>query len=241
MSDETPSESPAAPTEPERLVLRPEVRRVLGVLIEKSLATPDYYPMTTKAIIAGSNQKNNRHPVTHLSEDEVEAALSELQHRRIVLAVKSPGGRAAKWRHELQRVYNLQGREQAVLAELLLRGPQAEGELRARASRMKDVEDLDALHDVLTSMRDREPCFAVRLSPEGQVRGVRHAHALYPADEIERLREQAEEQGEASEAAAASSVRGTRVTDLQERVAALEARLSRLEEALGLGDDEEGE
>ena len=241
MSDESPHESPTVPTEPEGLVLGSEVRRVLGVLIEKSLATPDYYPMTTKAIIAGSNQKNNRHPVTHLSDGDVEAALSELQHRRIVLAVKSPGGRAAKWRHELQRVYNLQGREQAVLAELLLRGPQAEGELRARASRMKDVEDLDALHDVLASMRDREPCFAVRLSPEGQVRGVRHAHALYPADEIERLREQAEEQGEASEAAAASSVRGTRVTDLQERVAALEARLSHIEEALGLGDDEGGE
>ncbi len=243
MSDEIPSESPAAPTqpEPERLVLRPEVRRVLGVLIEKSLATPDYYPMTTKAIIAGSNQKNNRHPVTQLSEDDVEAALSELQHRRIVLAVKSPGGRAAKWRQELQRVYNLQGREQAVLAELLLRGPQAEGELRARASRMKDVEDLDALHDVLTSMRDREPCFAVRLSPEGQVRGVRHAHALYPVDEIERLREQAEEQGEASELAAASSVRGTRVENLQERVAELEARLTRIEQAFGIGDDEKSE
>jgi len=227
MSDESPPESPAAPVEPERLVLGPVVRRVLGVLIEKSLATPDYYPMTTKAIIAGANQKNNRHPVTQLTEDEVEVALSELQHRRIVLAVKAPGGRAPKWRQELQRVYNLQGREQAVLGELLLRGPQAEGELRARASRMKEVDDLDALHDVLRSMREREPCFAVRLSPEGQVRGVRHAHALYPPEEIEQLREQAEEQGEASEIAAASSVRGTRV-----------ARLTRIEEALGLDGDE---
>ena len=241
MTDDMPPESPQTPEsapEPERLVLGPVVRRVLGVLIEKSLATPDYYPMTTKAIVAGSNQKNNRHPVMALSDDEVEAALSELQQRRIVLAVKSPGGRSTKWRHELQRVYNLQGREQAVLGELLLRGPQAEGELRARASRMKEVDDLDALHDVLASMRDREPCFAVRLSPEGQIRGVRHAHALYPADEIDRLREQAEEQGEASEIAAASSVRGTRVENLQGRVADLEARLARIEAALGLDGDE---
>lgn len=244
MSDDSPldpPESPSQPAEPERLVLGPVVRRVLGVLIEKSLATPDYYPMTTKAIVTASNQKNNRHPVTQLTEDEVETALSDLQRRRIVIAVKSPGGRGPKWRQELQRVFNLQGREQAVLGELLLRGPQAEGELRARASRMKEIDDLDALHDVLASMRDREPAFAVRLSPPEQVRGVRHAHALYPPEELERLREQAEAQGDASEASAAASVRGGRVEALQLRVAELEARLARIEEALGLEAEDGGE
>jgi uncharacterized protein YceH (UPF0502 family) len=241
MSDESPQDTPTPPAEPERLVLGPVVRRVLGVLIEKSLATPDYYPMTTKAIVTAANQKNNRLPVTQLTADEVETALSELQRRRIVLAVKSPGGRGPKWRQELQRVYNLQGREQAVLGELLLRGPQAEGELRARASRMKEIDDLDSLHEVLASMRDREPSFAVRLSPEGQVRGVRHAHDLYPAEELERLRVQAAEQGEASEATAAASVRGGRVENLQGRVAELEARLARIEAALGLDAQDEGE
>jgi uncharacterized protein YceH (UPF0502 family) len=235
-----PDASPASPAPAERLVLRPEVRRVLGVLIEKSLATPDYYPMTTKALVAGCNQKNNRHPVTGYSEDEVRDALSELQERRLVLAVKEQGSRATKWRHELQRLFNLQGKEQAVIAELLLRGPQAEGELRARASRMREVEDLQQLHEVLQALRERTPPFAVRLSAEGQVRGVRHAHALYPEDELERLREEVVEQGTASETVAAASARAGREEELASRLAALESRVARLESALGV-EPESGE
>lgn len=235
MTPDSPDETGAEA--PERLDLGPAERRVLGVLIEKSLATPDYYPMTVKALVAACNQRNNRHPVTHYGEDEVLEALSSLQARRIVLAVKGPGGRATKWRHELQRVYNLQGREQAVLAELMLRGPQAEGELRARAARMRDIEDLDTLHEVLASLRDRSPTFAVRLSPEGQVRGVRHAHALYDDEELERLRHEAEEQGSASESGSSGAgARGARVDDLEARVRALEERVAQLESALGLGE-----
>ena len=237
MHPDGPDSGGAGPDAPERLFLGPEERRVLGVLIEKSLATPDYYPMTVKALVAACNQKNNRHPVTHYGEDEVQEALSSLQRRRIVLAVKEPGGRSTKWRHELQRVYNLQGREQAVLAELMLRGPQAEGELRARASRMREVDDLDALHEVLVSLRDRSPTFAVRLSPEGQVRGVRHAHALYDDAELERLRQEAEEQGSASESSASGAgARGARVDELEARVRALEERVAKLETSLGLDD-----
>ncbi|MEM7246018.1 MAG: DUF480 domain-containing protein [Acidobacteriota bacterium] len=228
----------------ERLILHPEERRVLGVLIEKSLATPDYYPMTLKALVAACNQKSNRHPVSSYDDGEVQEALSSLLERRYVLAVKDSGGRSTKWRHEMQRVFDLQGKQAAVLAELLLRGPQTEGELRARASRMRQIDDLDGLHEVLEQLRDRRPTFARRLSPEGATRGVRHAHELYTDEERERLSVETVEQGSAVEASAAPVARSRtvaevevlqgQVTELQARLAATEARLGRLETALGI-------
>lgn len=218
---------------PDRLRLGAVSRRVLGVLIEKSLATPDYYPMTLKALVAGSNQKNNRDPITALDDVEVESALSDLQARRLVLAVKESGSRSTKWRHELQRVYNLQGRELAVLAELLLRGAQAEGELRARAARMRPIDDLQSLHETLESLSTREPPFARRLSPEGQVRGVRHAHLLYEDDELEQV-ERLEAEVPLAPAPVAGRARDEELVALRERVVRLEARLSRIEGELGL-------
>ena len=237
MSDER---SMAVQRSDERLVLHPEVRRVLGVLLEKSLATPDYYPMTLKALVAGCNQKNNRHPVSHYTEDDVRDALSALQAEGLVLAVKDSGSRATRWRHELQRQYNLQARHAAVVAELLLRGPQTEGELRTRASRMKVIDDMDTLHEVLANLRDRTPPFALRLSPEGMVRGVRHAHALYPDEELERLKVEAEEQRVPLEAAPSAPTRAAaEIAELRERLDGLEARLARLEQSLGISAEDD--
>lgn len=204
-------------------------RRVLGTLIEKNLTTPDSYPITHKALVAGCNQKNNRDPVTSLSEDDVQAALAALQGKRMVMAVRPEHGHATRWRHELDRKFGIQGRELAVLGELLLRGPQTEGELRARANRMRAFPDLEALHETLVRLREWNPPLAVRLSPEGAVRGVRFAHTLYPGAEMEQvIRSEGSLPPDAAREVAAA-LPPSEVSLLRTRIAVIESRLARIE------------
>src|SRR5829696_854322 len=123
-------------------------RRILGVLVEKAKTTPDAYPMTVNALVTGSNQKSNRDPVLSLEDLDVEDALASCQKKGLVIRITG-SGRVEKWRHDLYEDWTHDKVELAILAELLLRGPQTEGELRGRASRMDPIEDLDALRTIL--------------------------------------------------------------------------------------------
>lgn len=221
MTDATPLPAP-------RLDLGPHERRALGVLIEKALATPEYYPLTLKALVAGCNQRNNRDPVMDLAESDVEAALAGLRSRGFVMSVRTDTGWATRWRHEVDRRLAVGTRELAILAELLLRGPQTEGELRTRAGRMTSLQDLEAVHEVLARLQEAAPPLVTRLSPPGAIRGVRYADLLQPASEVERVRE-AGSHPPAREIPVAPPVAG-----LEPRLAALEERVRRLEEALGV-------
>src|SRR6476659_6652589 len=116
-------------------VLDAKARRVLGVLIEKAKTTPDAYPLTLNALVTGCNQKSNRDPIMELDEADVEETLRGLKAHAIV--VKVFGGRSERWRHLLYETWNVDKLELAILGELLLRGPQSEGDLRGRASRME--------------------------------------------------------------------------------------------------------
>ncbi len=166
--------------------LAPRERRVLGVLVEKAKTTPEYYPLSVAAIVTGSNQKSNRDPVTNYDQDDVEDTLHALRMKGAVILVEG-GGRVARWKHTLYDWLKVSKVELAVLAELLLRGPQTEGELRARASRMEPLADLPALQAILEALAPRG--LVQYLSPPGQKRGVFVAHGLYPADELERVRQ----------------------------------------------------
>src|SRR5436305_10037659 len=103
--------------------------------------------MTLNALTTGCNQKSNRDPVLDLTEDVVEETLGRLQRRGVVS--KLVGGRVDRWRHLLYEAWRVSKVELAVLAELLLRGPQTEGDLRGRAARMEEIKDLDELRAVL--------------------------------------------------------------------------------------------
>src|SRR5262245_47247307 len=123
--------------------------RVLGVLIEKELTTPEQYPLTLNAATNGSNQKNNRDPVLDLTEHEVDGALRKMIVKGFVGSVHPVGSRVEKFRHNAETVLSIERAQMAVLAELLLRGPQQPGELRGRAVRMAPIESLAALVEVL--------------------------------------------------------------------------------------------
>ncbi len=180
---ETPS--PAAPGAPQTLpVLTTPERRVLGVLVEKAKTTPDAYPMSLNALVTGSNQKSNRDPVLNLSEDDIEEALRSAQQKGYAIRVTG-SGRVERWRHNLYDALHINKVELAVIAELLLRGPQTEGELRGRAARMEPIEDLDALRAVLKPLAERR--LVVYLSPE-KSRGTVVTHGFHALQELERLR-----------------------------------------------------
>ncbi len=170
-------------------VVRPPLtgreRRVIGVLVEKAKTTPDVYPMTINAIVTGCNQKSNRDPVTNYDADDVEDILIGLRKKGAIVMVEG-GGRAVRYKHTMYDWLKVSKVELAVLAELMLRGPQTEGDLRARASRMEPLVDITALQNVLEALQSRG--LVVRLSPEGQQRGVVVTHGLYPPDELVKVK-----------------------------------------------------
>jgi uncharacterized protein YceH (UPF0502 family) len=158
-------------------------RRTLGVLVEKAKTTPEAYPLSLNALVTGSNQKSNRDPILDLTDADIEDALAECQKTGLVTQII--GGRVERWRHNLYDVWRVNKVELAVLTELLLRGPQTEGELRGRASRMEPIADLDALRAVLKPLAERK--LVVYLTEEGK-RGTTVTHGFHDAAELERLR-----------------------------------------------------
>ncbi len=219
----SPALSPPTPPVPAWPVLDVAERRVLGVLIEKAKTTPDAYPMSVNALVTGSNQKSNRDPLLNLTEDDVEETLQRSQQRGY--AIKITGGRVIRWRHNLYDALGVGKVELAVLAELLLRGPQTEGELRGRASRMEPVDDLDALRAVLRPLKGRR--LVVYLTPEGK-RGTVLTHGFHAPQELEKLRT-LHSAGAAEEEPSAAPARLTPSVS-EDRVRALETRLQEADE-----------
>lgn len=152
--------------------------RVLGVLVEKELTTPDQYPMTLNGVTLGCNQKSNRDPVLNLMESEVNAALGKLIVKGYVGSVHPMGSRVEKFRHNAGAVLNVGVPQVAVLAELLMRGPQQPGELRARVSRMTAVETLADLSKMLEPLLERG--LVVRLPPSPGSRAENYAQTIAP-------------------------------------------------------------
>lgn len=176
-------------------------RRVLGVLAEKAKTTPDAYPMSINGICTGANQKSNRYPLMQLDPDDVEESLDRLRDLGAVAVIQG-SGRVSKYRHYLYEWLGVDKVELAVMAELLLRGTQTEGELRGRAARMEPIADLAALRPVLESLKAKGLVFP--LTPEG--RGHVVTHALYEPRELEK--QKAEYAGGARPDVSAGSVSG---------------------------------
>lgn len=158
-------------------------RRVLGVLVEKGYTTPEQYPLSLNGIVVGSNQKSCRDPVCSLDENSVLNALESLRMKGLVILVRVEGSRVDRWKHKLGEALSLQPKEISILAELLLRGAQTDGELRARASRMLPMESVEEVEGLLEKLVSRAEPLVRRASPREKKRGAKFDHALYaPAD-----------------------------------------------------------
>lgn len=165
---------------PEVRELSAAQRRVLGVLLEKSFTTPEYYPMTLKAVVAACNQKSNRYPMVDYDEDRAEDVLTELRELGLVAVIRTESGRTERYRHYVRKRYKFSERQLAILTELLLRGRQSLGELRGRACRMVAIDDLGALRDELEDLVTRRYAQA---SGSLDRRGIEVDHAFYRSSE----------------------------------------------------------
>jgi uncharacterized protein YceH (UPF0502 family) len=203
--------------------------RVLGVLVEKALTTPDQYPLTVNAVVNGANQKNNRHPVTNIDDGDALSALIGLRTKGLVVQQDAPGQRAPRWRHKADEALKLNKPELVILAELMLRGPQTQGELRGRASRMHPLDSLDMVRNVIDQLRNKPDGPMVKeIPPAPGSRAERYVQLLCP--DLHSL-----EDGEAASAEAPDATESTssaRVATAGDRVAKLEAEVATLRAAL---------
>ncbi|TXH05534.1 MAG: DUF480 domain-containing protein [Nevskiaceae bacterium] len=193
--------------------------RVLAALVEKSVATPQYYPMTVNAIMLAANQKSSRNPVMALTEGEVGAALHALEQHRLV-ARDDFGGRVPKWRHHVHNQLLLKAPVMAVLATLMLRGPQTLSELRANAAPLGGPPEIEGVTAALQDLADRAQPLAVLLPRAAGQSSSRYAHTLCGAPEVA-----------AAQIAAPPGEAAPRLSlaELAERLQALEARVAELE------------
>jgi uncharacterized protein YceH (UPF0502 family) len=190
--------------------------RVLGTLVEKQRTVPDSYPLTLNALVAGCNQKSSRAPVMEASEGEVRGALDSLRRRN--LAIESSGGRVSRYAHNFEAVFKVPAQSAAILAVLMLRGPQTPGELRINCERMHRFADLSALEGFLDELAARPAGpLVVQLPRVPGARENRWAHLLSGAPEHS-----------APPAAAAGETLEARVARLEAEVAELRSALDKL-------------
>ena len=154
--------------------------RVLGVLVEKEKTVPDTYPLSINALLSGCNQKNNRDPVLAATEGDVQRALDELRRRSMV--IESSGARVTRFSHNVGRVLKVPDQAVALLAVLMLRGPQTPGELRGNAERLHPFADVSSVEAFLAELAERAEerggPLVVRLARAAGEREARWAHLL---------------------------------------------------------------
>ena len=207
--------------------------RIIGCLIEKSITTPDIYPLTINALTNACNQKSGRNPVMHLQQGEVQHAVRILEAKSLVRAEENFKSRTEKFSQRLcgTRFSDLQlePAQTAVICLLLLRGPQTPGELRARSGRLHSFADNDSVVDTLRSLMEREGGpVVVKLPRTPGRKDSEYMHLLSGPVDIEAHASQAKV------AMAAGSAERVNVHDLEERVRTLEAEVAALKEQLGI-------
>jgi uncharacterized protein YceH (UPF0502 family) len=185
--------------------------RVLGSLLEKEIATPEYYPLSLNALVNACNQKSNREPVVAYDDDTVESALEGLREKGLALRSTGRESRVAKHAQRFTEKFNLGRREAALMCVLLLRGPQTVGELRGRTERLYTFDDLEAVESTLHRLG--EMSFVRQLPRQAGFKEQRYAHLL--AGEVEMAEEAP---------AAAAAPRADRLAQLEAEVAELKRR-----------------
>lgn len=204
--------------------------RILGALLEKERTTPEGYPLSINALVLACNQKTNRAPASEYSQREVEDALQGLRDRGLVRSEQGVAERVVKHQHRLDEAFRLSAPDFAVLAVLMLRGPQTAGELRGRTERYTHFPDVAAVDASLIRLRDHRPPLA---RDEGRAPGqsqTRWTHLLGADPERQKPRvRQASTQTDTDAPNA--------LDELRREVEALKRQIARLSEHVGLDDE----
>jgi uncharacterized protein YceH (UPF0502 family) len=217
--------------------LDPVELRILGCLIEKQRTTPDQYPLSLNSLRLACNQTTNRDPVVQYDETTIREALHRLSQRRYTRLASGHTSRAYKFRHLLDEALDLDPGQLAVLAVLLLRGPQTPGELKQRTERMQGFPDLAAVQDVLDELIERD--LVLRLARRPGQKEERYLHRLSEEAAGAPPVEAAEAAPLVAAPPRAPAISGrvdeveTELASLRAEVASLRAELTALREELG--------
>jgi uncharacterized protein YceH (UPF0502 family) len=192
--------------------------RVLGSLMEKSRATPDYYPMTVNSLTAACNQKSSRKPVVQYDDETVVQALNTLKKRGLVSTATGGSSRAIKYKHNFAIVFPVIPAELAIICMLILRGSQTPGELNTNSGRLYEFESLEEIQEILVKLSGPEMPFVQQLPRKAGQKEVRYMHLL--GGTIDLFEDDA------------MSETGSRTSgDLEARVSQLEHDLAEMKEA----------
>ena len=205
-----------------KILLSPIEARIIGCLLEKQITTPEQYPMSLNGVVTACNQKSNREPVMTLNETGVQDALDMLAKKHLITTQSGFGNRVVKYEHRFCNSefgqLKLSSAEVALVATLLLRGPQTPGELRTRSARLHEFGDMAEVEQTLENLASREDGpFVVRLAREPGKRESRYMHLF---------------SGEVDEAALSVSPGVAENGDLAERVAELERQVAAMQQQL---------
>lgn len=195
--------------------------RVLATLLEKQRTVPDSYPMTLNALQAGCNQKSSRFPVLELSEPEILEAMDRL--RSLGLVSEIFGSRVSRFEQHMETVLHVSSQISALLAVLMLRGPQTPGELRQNCERLYRFADISSVQAFLDDLTQRQPPLVRELPRAPGARENRWCHCLGEVPWVV-------ESTSPSQSVALPVGEGAwEISDLREQLAALRARVEALE------------
>jgi uncharacterized protein YceH (UPF0502 family) len=209
--------------------------RVLGVLVEKQHTVPDTYPLTLNALTAGCNQKTSRDPTMDATTGEVQAAIDAL--RSLSLIIETSGGRVMRYAHNVERVLQIPSQAVAILATLMLRGPQTVAELRMNTERLHRFADSSALEAFLAELAERASgALVVELPRQPGSRENRWAHLLSGAPVVAETRQS--EREPSTQGAPQASAMVQRIEQLEASVAELQRALDEVRVTLARRSDQ---
>jgi uncharacterized protein len=204
--------------------------RIIGVLIEKQVTTPDQYPLSLNALVNACNQKSNREPLMQVDEATVKFVVDSLARRHFIVEKSGFGSRVPKY----QQIFcntefgslKFTPQETAIVCELLLRGPQTPGELRNRVTRMADLPDPSAVESILETLAGRpEGAIVAQLPRESGRRDSRWAQTF---EELPEVVAATEPHAESATAGLSRGAAAVRIAELEREVAELRAELAKL-------------
>lgn len=207
--------------------------RVIGCLIEKSLTTPEQYPLSLNALTNACNQKSNRDPVVSMTESEVQNTLDELNDKRLIMTQSGASSRVPKYKHRFCNTefsdLQLTPQQLGIICVLFLRGPQTPGELRTRTNRLCDFENVAETERELTQMCEREKApYVLKLEREPGRRESRYMHCFGSHDELAIQAESSSLSGDIEN----HPTNEHRITVLEEQVALMQLEIDELREKL---------
>jgi len=212
-------------TTPPLPVLSAEEQRVLGALMEKAKATPEYYPLTLNALVAACNQKTSRKPVVQYDDNTVITTLDTLRKKGLVSTVVGGSSRVTKYKHNFAVVYPVIPAEVTIICLLLLRGPQTPGELNTNSGRMYEFESLEEVQSFLDNLANADQPFVKQLPKRPGQKEARYMQLLGGTADPE-------EDDSVADGVETSAGLAPRLAKVEAELAALRAEFDKLMQAL---------